>query len=117
MLEGVAFAHADGLDALREAGTQISSLSVIGGGARSSSWGRIIAAALGVQLVYLEGGEVGPALGAARLAQIAVTGDSVADMCVRPPVSHIIEPDPALADALTPKLARFRAAYPLISQI
>ena len=117
VLEGVAFAHADGLDALREAGTQISSLSVIGGGARSSSWGRIIAAALGVQLVYLEGGEVGPALGAARLAQIAVTGDSVADMCVRPPVSHIIEPDPALADALAPKLARFRAAYPLISQI
>ncbi|HSI17146.1 MAG TPA: xylulokinase [Sphingomonas sp.] len=117
VLEGVAFAHADGLDALREAGTTITSLSVIGGGARSSYWGRIIAASLGVPLVYLEGGEVGPALGAARLAQIAVTGARAAQVCVRPPVSHVVEPDAALADLLAPKLARFRAAYPLIRQI
>jgi xylulokinase len=117
VLEGIAFAHADGLDALREAGTTITSLSVIGGGARSPYWGRIIAASLGVPLVYLEGGEVGPALGAARLAQIAVTGESAAQVCVRPPVSHIVEPDAALADLLAPKLARFRAAYPLIRQI
>ena len=117
VLEGVAFAHADGLAALREAGTKISALSVIGGGARSGYWGRIIAASLGVSLVYLEGGEVGPALGAARLAQVAVTGASVAEVCTRPPVSHVIEPDAELAEALAPKLARFRAAYPLISQI
>jgi len=117
VLEGVAFAHADGLDALREAGTTITSLSVIGGGARSSYWGRIIAASLGVPLVYLEGGEVGPALGAARLAQIAVTGARAAQVCVRPPVSHVVEPDAALADLLAPKLARFRAAYPLVRQI
>ena len=117
VLEGVAFAHADGLDALREAGTQIESLSVIGGGARSAHWGRIIAAALNVPLVYLDGGEVGPALGAARLARMAVTGESVADVCVRPPVSHIVDPEPALIDALAPKRARFRAAYPFLSQL
>ena len=117
VLEGVAFAHADGLDALREAGTEISALSVIGGGARSAYWGRIIAASLGVPLVYLEGGEVGPALGAARLAQIAVTGDSIAAVCTRPPVSRVAEPESDLVDALAPKLARFRAAYPLVSQI
>ena len=117
VLEGVAFAHADGIDALREAGTDIASLSVIGGGARSAYWGRIIAAALGVPLIYLDGGEVGPALGAARLAQIAVTGASPADVCVRPPVRQVIEPNAALTDALAPKLARFRAAYPLIRNI
>ena len=117
VLAGVAFAHADGLDALREAGSDISELSVIGGGARSAYWGRIIAATLGVRLVYLEGGEVGPALGAARLAQLAVTGAAVADVCSRPPISHVIEPDARVAEALAPKLARFRAAYPLVSQI
>ncbi len=117
VLEGVAFALADGLDALREAGTNVRALSVIGGGARSAYWGRIIAAALGTPLVYLEGGEVGPALGAARLAQIAVTGQGVATVCVPPPISHVIEPDLAIAERLVPKLARFRAAYPLISQI
>jgi xylulokinase len=117
VLEGVAFAHADGLDALREAGTRVDELAVIGGGARSAHWGRILAAALGVRLVYLAGGEVGPALGAAKLAQIGVTGASPADVCTRPPVSHVIEPDRVLADRLAPKLARFRRAYAAIRDL
>ena len=117
VLEGVAFAHADGLDALREAGTVVESLSVIGGGARSLHWGSILAAVLGTRLVYLDGGEVGPALGAAKLAQIAVTGASPAEVCIRPPIRHIIEPDAALAERLAPKLARFRAAYPALKAI
>lgn len=117
VLEGVAFAHADGLDALREAGTQIEAMSVIGGGARSRHWGKILAAALGVRLVYIEGGEVGPALGAAKLAQMGVTGASTSDACTKPPVSHIVEPDAALSDRLGHKLARFRAAYAALRNI
>lgn len=117
VLEGVAFGLADGLDALREAGSTIESLSVIGGGARSRHWGQILAAALQTRLIYLDGGEVGPALGAARLAQIAVDGGDPATVCARPPISHIIEPDAALAARLAPKQARFRAAFPLIRQI
>jgi xylulokinase len=117
VLEGVAFALADGLSALKEAGTHIGSLSVIGGGARSAYWGKIIAAALGTPLVYLQGGEVGPALGAAKLAQMAVTGDDAASICTAPPISHVITPDPAMTDALAPKLARFRAAYSHISAL
>jgi xylulokinase len=65
VLEGVAFAHADGIDALRGAGTRIEELCVIGGGSRSAHWGRILSSVLGVRLVYLHGGEVGPALGGA----------------------------------------------------
>lgn len=117
VLEGVAFAFADGLSALKEAGTDIASLSVIGGGARSPYWGSIIAAALDTPLVYLEGGEVGPALGAAKLAQMAVTGADAASICIAPPVSHVIMPDRAITDGLAPKLARFRAAYSLISKV
>ena len=117
VLEGVAFAHADGIAALRDAGTRIDELSVIGGGARSRYWGSIIAAALNVRLAYLEGGEVGPALGAAKLALMAVTGASAAEACTRPSVSHVIEPDPALADRLAPRLARFRAAYPALKSL
>lgn len=115
VLEGVAFALADGLDALRGAGTQVESLAVIGGGARSAYWGETIAAVLGVELVYLRGGEVGPAMGAARLAQLAVDGGSPADICAAPPVSHRIAPDRDLADRLAPKRAAFIAAYPRIT--
>ncbi|WP_375421206.1 xylulokinase [uncultured Sphingomonas sp.] len=115
VLEGVAFALADGLDVLREAGTTVERLAVIGGGARSSYWGRVIAAAMEVELVYLQGGEVGPALGAARLAQLAVDGGDPATICVAPPVSHTVSPDPALVAALAGKKAAFRQAYPRIA--
>ncbi len=114
VLEGVAFAHADGLAALREAGTVVERLAVIGGGARSRYWGTILASALDVRLEYLDGGEVGPALGAAKLAQMAVTGASAAEVCTRPALREMIEPDPALANRLAPKYARFRRAYPAL---
>jgi xylulokinase len=117
VLEGVAFAHADGLAALEAAGTRVEALSVIGGGARSRFWGTILAATLGVRLDYLDGGEVGPALGAARLAQIAATGADPAAICVRPSVRESIEPDPAQAERLVRKLAKFRAAYPALKTV
>ncbi len=117
VLEGVAFAHADGLGVLKAAGTQIDRLSVIGGGARSSHWGQVLAAALGVTLDYLDGGEVGPALGAARLAQMAVTGASATDACPRPAARASITPDPALIDRLAPKMEKFRAAYPALRSL
>jgi xylulokinase len=117
VLEGVAFAHADGIAALREAGTRVDALSVIGGGARSPYWGTILAAVLGVRLDYIEGGEVGPALGAAKLAQIAVTGLKAQDICSRPAIRTSIHPDAALAERLAAKHERFRRAYPAIRAI
>jgi xylulokinase len=111
VLEGVALAHADGIAVLRETGTQVSELSVIGGGSRSLDWGRILASALDVRLLYLDGGEVGPALGAARLAQIGTTGADPQTVCARPPVRAVIEPDPAMAERLATKHDRFRRAY------
>lgn len=117
VLEGVAFAHADGLRVLAEAGTQIDALTVIGGGAKSEHWGNILAAALNVRLDYREGGEVGPALGAARLALMGATGASAADACPKPPLTRSIAPDPELVEKLGPNLATFRAAYPALAQI
>jgi xylulokinase len=115
VLEGVAFALADGLDALRQAGTNVKELTVIGGGARSRYWGEIIASALNTELVYRSGGEVGPARGAALLAHLAVAGGDAAQVCAPSSVTHRIEPDRLLAEKLAPKLTTFRAAYPKIS--
>ncbi|KLK91142.1 xylulose kinase [Microvirga vignae] len=110
-LEGVAFALADGLDALQARGGTIGGLSVIGGGARSKLWGRILAAALQRPLTYHRGGEVGPALGAARLAMIAAAGASLDEACPPPPVSHVIEPEAALMESLEPRRALYRRLY------
>ena len=111
MLEGVAFAFADGHDALMEAGTEIDETSVIGGGARSALWGRILAAALRRPLTYHAGSEVGPALGAARLARLAATGERPDEVCIPPPVDRVVDPDAALAERLAPRLERWRALY------
>ncbi len=51
----------------------------------------------------------------ARLAQLAVDGGTPAEVCVSPPVAHVIQPDPALADRLAAKQATFRAAYSRIT--
>ena len=111
VLEGVAFAFADGHDALMEAGTEIDETSVIGGGARSALWGRILAAALRRPLTYHAGSEIGPALGAARLARLAATGERPDEVCTPPPVDHVVDPDAALAERLAPRLERWRALY------
>jgi xylulokinase len=111
VLEGVAFAFADGQRALLEAGARIDEISVIGGGARSRLWGRILASALGRTLLYREGGELGPAAGAARLARLCATGEDPQRVCTPPPVAFAIEPDAALADHCARRIERWRELY------
>lgn len=110
-LEGVAFALADGLDALEASGPRVGTLSVIGGGSRSRYWGRILAAALGHPLAYPSRGDSGPALGAARLAWMAVDRPPATDVYVRPPLANLVEPDAELSRRLEPRRALFRTLY------
>ncbi len=116
VLEGVAFAITDGQDALIAAGAAIDTVSVIGGGARSRLWGRILASALQQPLSFHVGGENGPAFGAARLARLAVTGESPADICTPPQADGVVEPDPLLVDLYAERLARFRRLYGALEQ-
>jgi xylulokinase len=111
VLEGVAFAFADGLDALIEAGATIDKISVIGGGARSMWWGGVLAAALKRPLVYRDGSEVGPAFGAARLARIAKTKERAEDVCRPPPIRATVEPNARDIEQLAPKRACFAKLY------
>ncbi len=112
VLEGVAFAFADGLDALTQAGADVGEIRVIGGGARSAWWGRVLAAALERRLVYGAGSDVGPAYGAARLARLAHGKETVAAVCKPPPVQAVIEPDAADVERLASKRERFAKLYP-----
>ncbi|HSK41833.1 MAG TPA: FGGY-family carbohydrate kinase, partial [Arenibaculum sp.] len=114
VLEGVAFAFADGQDALERAGTRVGTLQVIGGGARSAYWGRILASTLGRRLVYPVGADVGPAFGAARLARLAATGEPPEAVCTPLPADRAIEPDADLADGLAVRRRIFRELYPAL---
>lgn len=111
VLEGVAFALADGLDALRAAGAEPGRIAVIGGGARSPYWGAILASALGHPLRYARDADLGPAFGAARLARLAATGEAPETVCTPLPSEREIEPDPRLEERLRDRRARFGALY------
>jgi xylulokinase len=111
VLEGVAFAFRDGMDALTDSGATIDSITVIGGGAKSHYWGKILASVLQRPLVYRDGGEVGPAFGAARLAQLAHTQSSVEAICGAPAILHVAEPDDALSDFYANRLPKYRTLY------
>lgn len=117
VLEGVAFALADGVDALREAGVDLQRLSVIGGGARSLYWGRLLAAALQLPLDYRSGADFGPAYGAARLGRLALKHESPEEVCTPPPISDTLAPDASLVETLTPKRMVFRELYSKLRRV
>lgn len=110
-LEGVAFALADGVDALRATGAKIEALSVIGGGARSLYWGKILASSFDLPLHYRSGAHVGPAFGAARLARLCVSGEAPADICTPPPIDATVQPNAKLRAHYVLRRATFNQLY------
>jgi len=110
-LEGVAFALADGIDVLKKSASPIKTLSVIGGGARSSWWGQVISSALDMPLTYRQAGNIGPAFGAARLARLCLNEDKYEDICTPPPISHVIEPNREMASLYATRKETFRQLY------
>jgi xylulokinase len=113
VLEGVCFAFADGVDALHQSGTQATDITVIGGGAQSSYWRQLLSNVLNKKIIFRQGGEVGPALGAARLAQIAMQPDvSITDICPQPEVVQIHNPETDIQSTLIQRRTVFKQVYP-----
>jgi xylulokinase len=115
VLEGVAFALADGQTALERTGGLPATLQLVGGGARSPLWARILASVLGRPLEWSVGAERGAAFGAARLAELCLGGGSIDAVCSVPAADARAEPDPALQAAYAERLPCFRALYPALT--
>lgn len=93
VLEGVSFALAQGMDAVHRCGVQPTAISLIGGGSRSAFWRQMLADVSGFSLNYCAGSEVGPALGACRLAQISVEKRSLEELLPSLPLRETHTPD------------------------
>lgn len=114
VLEGVAFAFRDSLEALRAAGTELSRVTAIGGGSRSRYWLKALATALELPVDIPADGEFGAAFGAARLGLIAAEKADPFAVCTPPITGSVIEPDRGLAGAYAAAYRRYRASYPAI---
>ena len=111
VMEGVALTLADARDCLEAAGARFARVGLIGGGAKSDLWTRMIAAATGFTVVRMEAGETGPALGAARLARMAATGEPAEAVCKPPKIADETEPEAGLLAAFAAQRRRFKALY------
>ncbi|HEY1385404.1 MAG TPA: xylulokinase, partial [Dongiaceae bacterium] len=116
VMEGVAFAMRDCLEALRAAGTQLKSVDAIGGGARSRLWLMIMANVLDLPVNRLADSEVSGAMGGALLGRMAATGEAPSAVCKPPRRVETLEPRGALRDAYAASYARYRKLYPAIKE-
>jgi xylulokinase len=117
VVEGVAFAFRDSLEALRTAGTDLSEVTAIGGGSRSRYWLKAIATALEIPVHIPADGDFGAAFGAARLGLIAAESADPIAVCTPPPTAETIEPDRQLVSAFSDAYRRYRALYPAIKGV
>jgi xylulokinase len=111
VMEGVGFGLLDGMQAMGQAGPG-EALALVGGGARSSAWGQLLAAQLGRPLYRPEHAPVAAALGAARLAWLA-DGGELAQVCP-PSTGELLQPDASVQAMLQARHARYQALYPAL---
>ena len=117
VLEGVAFAFRDSLEALKTAGTTLSRVTAIGGGSRSRYWLKAIATALGLPVDLPADGDFGAAFGAARLGLIAAEDADPLAVCTAPATAETIDPDRKLDHEYEQAYRRYRALYPAIKGV
>lgn len=112
VLEGVAFGLRESYLALQAAGTSVEMAALVGGGSRSRYWARLLASVLNVRLTLNSGAELGAALGAARLALLAVNPHvNIGAVCAAPPVLEVIAPEADWQAVLLPRFKRYQALY------
>jgi xylulokinase len=114
VLEGVAFALRDNLEALRSAGTELSRVAAIGGGSRSRYWLQAMATTLGMPVDLPQDGDFGAAFGAARLGLVAATGADPLTVFTPPKTAETIEPVTALTASYEDAYRHYTALYPAL---
>lgn len=114
-LEGVAFALSDAQSRLHAAGTYCELPGVIGGGARSRYWIQLISDIMGTPLARYQGAAKGPAFGAARLGRLALTKELPEDVCQKPIIEEVIEPNQSRHASYQPRFEKFKRLYSALS--
>ncbi len=117
VLEGVALSLADCHDVLRATGTTPDTLYAVGGGFRSRLWALMIASALGRPIRVIADSTNAGAIGVARLARQAVTGEGAAELFRKPARSTEVQPVAAWQKVYTERLPIYRSLYHALKPI
>ncbi len=117
VMEGVAFALRDSLEALKATGARLDRLLAIGGGMQSPYWIELCATVLNLPLDVPARGEFGAAMGAARLALCAATGADPEEIMSGPEIACTVMPRAEWVGAYEDAYRAWRAAYPAIREL
>jgi xylulokinase len=118
ILEGVAFAIRDSLEAAKKLGICVTRSKICGGGAKSALWKKMFADVLNIEMDSVET-EEGPGYGGAMLAAVACGEFSsvkeAADKLVK--VVSTVKPDPETAALYEKRYQTYHALYPALKPL
>ncbi len=117
VLEGVAFALRDSLEALKTTGVELTDVLALGGGTNSRLWVEMVATVLNLSLILPKSGDFGAALGAARLAKCAVTGVDPETVMTTPEAAETINPNAEFVAAYDAAYSDYTRLYPAMKAL
>lgn len=110
-IDGVVLSFLDAAEGVRNAGKKRDPTGVIGGASESARLVQAFADAFNIEVRRFRGGSVGAAFGAARLARMAFTGESLDQVARVPPTKDTFKPDRTKARRYARQLEALRTAY------
>ncbi len=117
VLDSIAFAFRDSLEALRAGGATINRLMAVGGGTKSELWMKIMATVLDMPIDLPAAGDVGGAFGAARMGLVAATKGDYRKVFTKPKIAKTFTPEKSASAAYHDHYQRYTKLYPAIKEI
>ncbi|HYP06239.1 MAG TPA: xylulokinase [Bryobacteraceae bacterium] len=118
VIEGVCYSQKDGLDIIEEMGTQLHSVRLSGGGARSPFWKQTMADVLNKRITTLASQE-GSAYGAALLAAVGTGAYKTVEECCSVAIREVeqVLPEPRNASQYAKLHKVFQSIYPALEPV
>ncbi len=118
VLEGVSFAIRDSFEVAKSFGLNITESCLVGGGAKSPLWRKILANVLGIRLHILKT-EQGPGMGGAILSMVGTGEYPTVNEAARSllEIAETVEPDKALAALYEIRYNNYRQIYPALKGV
>jgi len=118
VLEGVTFALRDSFEVAKSLGLKIERTKIVGGGAKSPLWRKMVANIFGIPLDILKT-EEGPSLGGAMLAAVACGEYASVEEAAKAIVEVVdtVMPDPELTAKYEKRYQEFKKLYPALKPV
>jgi xylulokinase len=105
VLEGVAFGIKDGFEAVEAINKNTDETYIVGGGSKSDFWANLVGSAINKSIIIGEDSNLGPSLGAARLAMMATKNFASKDVFKKMPIRKETIVDEKLSEMLSKRYA------------